>query len=73
MIERIESVSDGEPTEWSVVTDRGRHRFNVAHADDIARQADGGVFITDTCGMRYRIRQDAALDSRSRRLLEKMA
>jgi hypothetical protein len=73
VIEQIESISDTEPTEWLVVTDRGRHRFKVDHTDDVVRQADGGVFVTDTCGMRYRIRQEAALDSRSRRLLEKMA
>ncbi|MFM7412942.1 MAG: DUF1854 domain-containing protein, partial [Planctomycetota bacterium] len=73
VIERIETVSDTEPSEWSVVTDRGRHRFKVAHADDIARQPDGGVFITDTVGMRYRILREAALDATSRRLLDKLS
>jgi len=73
VIERIESVSDTEPAEWTVVTDRGGHRFRVAHADDIARQADGSVFITDTFGMRYRILRAAALDPLSRRLLDKMS
>ena len=72
-IERIESISDTEPTEWTVVTDRGGHRFKVAHTDDVARRADGSVFITDTFGMRYRIPDVAALDLHSRRLLEKMA
>ena len=37
VIERIEAVSDSEPSEWSVITDRGRHRFKVSHVDDIAR------------------------------------
>lgn len=73
VIERIESMSDTEPTEWAVVTDRGGHRFKVAHTDDVARRPDGGVFITDTFGMRYRIPDLAALDPHSRRLLEKMA
>jgi hypothetical protein len=73
VIQRIEAVSDAEPAEWSVATDRGPHRFRVAHADDIARQADGGVFITDTYGMRYRIPRASALDPQSRRLLDKMA
>lgn len=73
VIERIETVSDTEPSEWAVVTDRGRHRFKVAHADDIARQPDGGVFITDTFGMRYRILREAALDATSRRLLDKLS
>jgi hypothetical protein len=43
----------------------------VAHADDIARQSDGGVFITDTHGMRYRIPREAALDAVSQRLLDR--
>jgi len=73
VIERIESISDTEPTEWAVVTDRGGHRFKVAHTDDVARRADGSVFITDTFGMRYRVPEVAALDLHSRRLLEKMA
>ena len=73
VIERIEAVSDSEPSEWTVVTDRGRHRFKVAHADDIARQTDGGVFITDTFGMRYRIPKESSLDSVSRRLLDKLS
>jgi len=71
VITRIDAVNDAEPAEWTVVTDRGRHRFRVAHADDIARQADGGVFITDTHGMRYRIPREAALDAASRRLLDR--
>ncbi len=72
VIERIESVSVAEPTEWSVITDRGPHRFRVAHTDDIARQPDGSVFITDTFGMRYRILSIAGLDLHSRRLVEKL-
>ncbi|MEX0670590.1 MAG: DUF1854 domain-containing protein [Pirellulales bacterium] len=73
VIERIEMVSDTEPTEWAVDTDRGPHHFTVAHADDVARQSDGSVFVTDTFGMRYRIPRVAALDLHSRRLLEKLA
>jgi hypothetical protein len=70
-IERIEAVSDGEPAEWTVLTDRGPHRFKVAHADDFVAQPDGGAFVTDTFGMRYAIPSVAALDLRSRRLLER--
>jgi hypothetical protein len=71
VIEGIEAISDSEPPEWTVATDRGRHRFRVAHADDISRQPDGGVFITDTFGLRYRIPRESALDATSRRLLDK--
>ena len=72
VILRIESVSDGEPTEWSVVTDHGPRRFTVAHTDDIAYGTDGGAFITDTVGVRYHIPQVSRLDGRSRRLLVRM-
>jgi hypothetical protein len=72
VVERIESVSDAEPAEWSVATDRGPHRFRVGHSDDVAREPNGSVFITDTFGMRYRILDIAALDAHSRRLLEKV-
>ena len=71
MIERIEAVSDSEPAEWSVETDRGLRRFTVAHADDILRLPDSGAVITDTYGVRYTIPSVARLDSHSRRLFEK--
>lgn len=70
-IERIEAVSDGEPAEWTVVTDRGPHRFKVAHADDFVTQPDGSAFVTDRYGLRYTIPNIAALDPRSRRLIER--
>jgi|688.fasta_scaffold08252_12 hypothetical protein len=70
-IERIESVSDGEPAEWSVVTDRGPHRFTVGHADDILRSPDGSAVVIDTFGLRYTIPSIARLDARSRRFFER--
>ncbi|MFM7292849.1 MAG: DUF1854 domain-containing protein, partial [Planctomycetia bacterium] len=72
VIERIDAVTDGEPTEWSVVTDRGPRRFTVAHIDDIVYAPDGGACITDSVGVRYTIPQVSRLDSRSRRLLDRM-
>ena len=72
VIDRIESVSDGEPAEWSVITDRGPRTFRVRHADDIARPDDGSATITDTVGMRYVIPDVSALAARDRRLFEKM-
>ena len=72
VIERIASVSDGEPAEWTVVTDRGPRSFRVRHADDIARPDDGSATITDTVGMRYVIPDVAKLAARDRRLFEKM-
>ena len=72
VIERIEAVSDGEPMEWSVLTDRGLRRFTVAHIDDIVYTPDGSVSITDSVGVRYAIPQLSRLDSRSRRLLDRL-
>lgn len=72
VIERIEAIADTEPAEWSVITDRGRHRFKVSHADDVVRQTDGSAFVTDTVGLRYLIPSLAALDSHSRRLLDRL-
>lgn len=71
VIERIDRVSEGRPAEWVVLTDRGPHRFTVAHPDDVSRQPNGGVSVTDTDGIRYRIPAVAALDASSRRLLDR--
>ena len=72
VIERIEGIVEGRPAEWRVLTDRGPSRFEVAHPDDIARQPDGGLSITDTSGIRYRVPDPAGLDVRSRRLLDRL-
>ena len=71
-IERITSVTEERPAEWAVFTDRGPHRFSVAHPDDVSRQPDGGVILTDTDGIRYRIPPAGTLDAGSRRLLERV-
>jgi len=70
VIKRIETVSDSEPTEWLVSTDRGPRRFTVAHTDDILRLPDSSVVITDSFGVRYFIQSVLLLDARSRRLFE---
>jgi hypothetical protein len=71
VISRIQSVSEGRPAEWSVVTDRGPHRFTVAHPEDVSRQSDGGMIITDTDGIRYRVPVAAAREVRNRRVLDR--
>ena len=71
VIDRIQSISEGRPAEWNVVTDRGSYRFTVAHPEDVSRQSDGGMIITDTDGIRYRIPVAAARDVRNRRLLDR--
>ncbi len=71
VIERIEAISEARPAEWSVITDRGPHRFGVAHPDDVARRPEG-TFVTDTDGIRYRLVPESNLDDRSRRILERL-
>jgi len=70
-ITRIESISDTDPAEWTVVTDRGPRRFPLAGPDDVERLADGSALVVDTSGVRYRIASIAALDAHSRRILDR--
>ena len=71
VIESIEAVSDGDPAEWAVITDRGPRRFTVSGPDDVDRLADSSAVVVDTFGVRYQIRSVTALDPQSRRLFEK--
>ena len=71
VIDRIEAISDSDPAEWTVLTDRGPRRFQVATPDDVERLADGSAFVVDGSGVRYRIAAIAALDFHSRRLLDR--
>jgi len=72
VITHVVSVSEGRPAEWSVQTDRGPHRFSVAHHEDVSRQQDGSMIATDTDGIRYRIPASTAREPRNRRLLDKV-
>ena len=71
VIDRIEAISDGDPAEWGVLTDRGPRRFQVASPDDVERLPDGSAFVVDVAGVRYRIADIGALDPHSRRLLDR--
>jgi len=71
VIDRIEAIGDSDPAEWTVLTDRGPRRFLVATPDDVERLADGSALVVDGSGVRYRIAAIAALDSHSRRLLDR--
>jgi hypothetical protein len=72
VIRRIVHVSgDGAPSHWDVETDRGTTRFTLDSEDDVRRLGAHSVVITDARKVRYMVRDIRALDSHSRRLLER--
>lgn len=72
IITRVESVRyDGAVAVWHVETDRGPRRFELNGRRD-ARFLEGGrVLIKDSDGNRYDIPDCAALDARSRAIVER--
>lgn len=72
VIRRIVSVSTfSTPSTWQVETDRGSTRFVLKGEEDIRRLQDGALWITDSHGIQFIVRNRHALDRRSRRLLER--
>lgn len=59
------------PSDWTVDTDRGRHQLTLNAEEDIRHLPDGRLLVTDRHGIAFVIRRHAALDRRSRRLLER--
>lgn len=59
------------PSDWTVQTDRGRHVLVLGAEEDIRRLPDGRLLVTDQHGIAFVIPRPAALDRRSRRLLER--
>ncbi len=70
-IETVLTVSRREPVSWEVLTDRGRHRFELAASDAVVRHPDGSATVTDAAGICYLIPAVRQLDRRSRRLVER--
>jgi hypothetical protein len=73
-ITRIDEIS-GESglREWKVDTDRGPAQFRIESDDQIRRLGPNRLIITDVQGLRYLIQDVAALDARSRSLLDRYA
>jgi len=72
VVERILSMSDdSEYSEWQIETDRGRTCFRINGEDAVRRLDARRVIIVDSGGIRYLIPDAAALDSASRRLLDR--
>ncbi len=71
-IRRIVAVSTfSTPSIWQVDTDRGVTRFVLKGEEDIRRLTDGALWISDSHGIQFIVRDRRALDRRSRRLLER--
>lgn len=66
---RLYSVSrHAAPCEWRVETDKGKTAFTLDSEDDI-RRVSSSLVVTDSHGVSFMIRDPAALDRLSRRLL----
>ena len=69
---RLHKVSSfGVPSTWTVSTDRGDTSFVLKAEEDIRRLEDGALLIGSAGGVQFRVRQLAALDRASRKLLER--
>ena len=72
VISRIVSVSTfSTPSIWQVETDRGITSFVLKGEEDIRRLSEGALWIADSHGIQFIVRDRRALDRRSRRLLER--
>ena len=70
-IRTLEAISrTAAPSVWTVETDRGPTRFVLRGEEDVRRLGGGRLLVTDESGIHYLIRDEAALDRHSRRLLE---
>lgn len=72
VVDRLLSVSTyATPSTWEVQTDRGLTRFVLKGEEDIRRLRNGGLLITDSHGVTYRVTDMRALDRHSRKLLDR--
>lgn len=71
-IRRIRQVSGfATPSRWQVETDRGDAVLLLKAEDDIRRLSANTLLIADYHGVQYLVRDIAALDKASRRLLDR--
>lgn len=72
VIERLESVTSfATPSTWTVLTDRGTAQFLLKGEEDIRRLTGTVLLINDADGVQYMIRNLAAMDKHSRKLLDR--
>jgi hypothetical protein len=69
---QIRGVSSfATPSTWHARTDRGDTSFVLKGEEDIRRLGQTGLLIADSHGIHFRIRDIAAMDRASRRLLDR--
>jgi len=69
---RLDTVSSlVTPSTWSVQTDRGATQFMLKGEEDIRRLTGTVLLINDANGVQYMIRDLAAMDKHSRKLLDR--
>jgi hypothetical protein len=72
VIEKLEGVSSfATPSTWTVVTNRGTAQFLLKGEEDIRRLTGTVLLINDADGVQYMIRDLAAMDKHSRKLLDR--
>ncbi len=59
------------PSTWTVLTDRGETQFLLKGEEDIRRLTGKVLLINDIHGVQYMIRDLAAMDKHSRKLLDR--
>ena len=71
-IQRLKAVSSlVTPSTWMVETDRGTTRFMLKGEEDIRRLTGRVLLVNDADGVQYLIRDLAAMDRHSRKLLDR--
>jgi hypothetical protein len=71
-IRRLRAVSTySTPSTWTVDTDRGATQFVLKGEEDIRRIGRSMLLIADSQGLQFVVRDLAALDRHSQRLLER--
>ncbi|MBT8565266.1 DUF1854 domain-containing protein [Polynucleobacter paneuropaeus] len=72
VIERIVKVSTfATPSIWDIETDRGPTRIRLKGEEDIRRIAGNILLISDANGLQFLIKDSAALDKGSKKLLDR--
>lgn len=72
VLRRLKSVSSfATPSTWEVETDRGDTRFVLKGEEHIRRLGPDLLIVSDADGVQYLIRDPAAMDPASRRLLDR--